>query len=101
MRKRHLELIWITRRLTSLDICTLTMFRNFNYSNYNTEQENKIMVGNEKSITINWSAHEMMVLITSACGEGFDEPASTHDLARAFGSRINKVCLLKKTLKLF
>ena len=25
--------------------------------------------------TINWSAHEMMVLITSACGEGSDEPA--------------------------
>ena len=28
-------LIWITRRLTSLDKCTLTMFRNFNY--YYTE----------------------------------------------------------------
>ena len=39
----------------------------------------------------------MMVLITSACGEGFDEPACTHDLARAFASRINKVCKLKKT----
>ena len=26
------------------------MFRNFNYSNYNTELENKIMVGNEKII---------------------------------------------------
>ena len=50
MRKRHLELIWITRRLTSLDVCTLTIFRNFNYSNYNTEQENKIMVRNEKLI---------------------------------------------------
>ena len=30
----------------------------------------------------------MMVLITSACGEGSDEPACTHDLARAFTSRI-------------
>ena len=26
----------------------------------------------------------MMVLITSACGEGSDEPACVHDLARAF-----------------
>ena len=101
MRKRHRELIWITRRLTSLDICALTMFQNFNYSNYNTEFENKIMVLNEK-ITLwikylNWSEHEMMVLITSAFGEGSDEPACTHDLARAFASRINKVCKLKKT----
>ena len=46
---------------------------------------------------INWSAHEMMVLITSACGDGSDESACTHDLARAFASRINKVCRLKKT----
>ena len=38
--QRHLELIWITKRLTSLDICALTMFRNFNYSNYNTDKEN-------------------------------------------------------------
>ena len=37
VRKRHLELIWITRRLTSLDICALTMFRNFNYSNYKSK----------------------------------------------------------------
>ena len=35
---------------------------------------------------MNWSAHEMMVLITSAY-----EPACTHDLAMAFASRINKV----------
>ena len=42
------------------------------------------MVRNEKINTINWSEHEMMVLITSACGEGSDEPACTHDLARAF-----------------
>ena len=42
------------------------------------------MVRNEKNNTINWSEHEMMVLITSACGEGSDEPACTHDLARAF-----------------
>ena len=42
-----------------------------------------------------------MVLITSACGEGSDEPECTHDIARAFGSRINKVCKLKRTLKLF
>ena len=39
----------------------------------------------------------MMVLITSACGKGSDEPACKHDLARAFASRINKVCKLKKT----
>ena len=39
----------------------------------------------------------MMVLITSACGEGFDEHACTHDLARAFAYRINKVCKLQKT----
>ena len=39
----------------------------------------------------------MMVLITSVCGEGSDEPACTHDLARAFTSRINKVCKLQKT----
>ena len=50
VRKRHLELIWITRRLTSLDICALTKFRNFNYSNYNTKKENKIMGRNEKLI---------------------------------------------------
>ena len=42
-----------------------------------------------------------MVLITSGCGEGSDEPACTHDLARAFASRINKVCKLKKTLNNF
>ena len=39
----------------------------------------------------------MMALITSACGEGSDEPACTHDLGRAFASRIDKVCKLKKT----
>ena len=39
----------------------------------------------------------MMVLVTSASGEGSDEPACMHDLARAFASRINKVCKLKKT----
>ena len=50
MRKMHLELILITRRLTSLDIVALAMFRNFNYSNYITELENKIMVRNEKII---------------------------------------------------
>ena len=37
--------------------------------------------------TIDWSAHEMMVLITSACGKGSDGPACTHDLARAFAFR--------------
>ena len=42
----------------------------------------------------------MMVLITSACGEGSDVPACTHDLARAFTFRINKVCKLKKTSSL-
>ena len=46
---------------------------------------------------MNWSAHEMMVLITSACGQGSDEPARTPDLARAFASSINKVCKFKKT----
>ena len=45
---------------------------------------------------MNWSAYEMMVLITSACGKGSDEPACTDDLARAFPSRINKACKLKK-----
>ena len=40
----------------------------------------------------------MMVLITSVCGEGSDEPACTHALARVFASRINKVCKLKRTL---
>ena len=43
----------------------------------------------------------MMVLITSACGKGSDETACTHDLARGFASRINKVCKLKKTLNNF
>ena len=55
------------------------------------------MVRNEKINTINWSAHVMMVLITSASGEGSDEPACTHDLTRAFASHINKVRKLKKT----
>ena len=74
------------------------MFRNFNYSNYNTEWENKINGPQWNINTINWSALEMiMVLITSACGEGSDEPACTHDLARAFASRINKVWKLKIT----
>ena len=59
------------------------------------------MVRNKKNNIINWSAHEMMVLITSACGEGSDEPACTHDLARAFASRINNVCKLKKTQNSF
>ena len=60
---------------------------------------NKIKINGPqlKNNTINWSAHGMMVLITSACGEGSDEPACTHDLARAFASRINNVCKLKKT----
>ena len=49
MRKMHVELR-ITSSLTSLDICALTMLLNFNHSNYNTEQENKIMVPNEKLI---------------------------------------------------
>ena len=39
----------------------------------------------------------MMVLVTSTCVEGSREPACIHDLARAFASRINKVCKLKKT----
>ena len=100
MRKRRLE-FWITRGLTCLDICVMTMFRNFNNSNYNTGEENKIMVSNEKINTLNWSAHEMMVLITSASGKGSDEPACTHDLARGFASCINKVYKLKKSLNNF
>ena len=43
----------------------------------------------------------MMVLITSVCGEGSDEPACTHDLARVLASRINKVCKLKKTPNIY
>ena len=43
----------------------------------------------------------MLVLITSACGEGSDEPACTHDLARAFASCVNKVCNLKKLRSTF
>ena len=39
----------------------------------------------------------MMVLITLACGTGSNDPACTHHLTRAFASRINKVCKLKKT----
>ena len=39
----------------------------------------------------------MMVLITLACGEGSDTPVCTNELARAFASRINKVCKMKKT----
>ena len=39
----------------------------------------------------------MMVLVTSACCEGFDESARMHDLASAFASRIYKVFKLKKT----
>ena len=33
------------------------------------------MVRYEIKYTIKWSANEMMVLITSACGEGSNEPA--------------------------
>ena len=46
---------------------------------------------------MNWSAHEIVFLNTWACGKESDEPACTHDLDRAFTSRINKVCKLKKT----
>ena len=46
---------------------------------------------------INWSAQEMLALITLVCGEVSDQPACMHGLARAFVSRINKVCKLKKT----
>ena len=45
MRKRHLELIWITRRLTSLDIFALTMFHILNI-----QVIILIMVRNEKLI---------------------------------------------------
>ena len=33
----------------------------------------------------------MMVLVTSACGEGSDEPACMHDLARDFDSHIKNM----------
>ena len=46
---------------------------------------------------MNCSAHEIVFLNTWACGKESDEPACTHDLDRAFASRINKVCKLKKT----
>ena len=63
------------------------------------------MVRNEILISltfaINKSAHQIMVLVTSACGKGSDETACMHDLARAFASRINKICKLKKTLNNF
>ena len=39
----------------------------------------------------------MLVLLTSACGEGSYEPVLYHGLARAFASRIYKVGMLKKT----
>ena len=55
------------------------------------------MVRNEILIPISWSAREMMVPITSACGEGSDVLACTHDLARVFASRINTVYKLKRT----
>ena len=61
------------------------------------------MVRNEISIarfTIK-SAHEILVLVILACGEGSVEPACVHDLAWAFASRINKVCKLKKNLNNF
>ena len=58
------------------------------------------MVRKKKINTIHWSAHEMMVL-TSVCGEGSDEPACKHDLARDFASSINKVCKLKKDTEHF
>ena len=45
MRKRHLELIWITRRLTSLDIFALTVFQILNI-----QVIILIMVRNEKLI---------------------------------------------------
>ena len=59
------------------------------------------MVRNDILITLtfyyNKSAHKMMVLVSSACGEGSDDPACMHDLAMAFVSGINKVCRLKMT----
>ena len=42
-----------------------------------------------------------MVINTSACGEGSEEPACTHDLAMTFASSINKECKLKNTPKDF
>ena len=59
------------------------------------------MVSNEILITLTFYyklvSTEIMFLVTQACGEGSDEPACIHDLARAFTSRINKECKLKKT----
>ena len=62
------------------------------------------MVRNEILITLTFYyklAHEMMFLVILAFGEGYNEPAYMHDLARAFASGINKVCNLKKTLDNF
>ena len=39
----------------------------------------------------------LSTLDDGSCGKGSDGPACMHDLARAFTSRINKVCKLKKT----
>ena len=75
--------------------------RNFNYSNYHTEKETKIMVPNEILITLRIYDRLVSTRVTSACGEGSGKPACMHDLARAFTSRINKVCKLKKTLNKF
>ena len=53
MRKRHFELIWIKRRLTSLDICAQTMLESLT-NHYHTELEKKIMVRNEILITLSF-----------------------------------------------
>ena len=76
--------------------------RNFNYSNYHTELVNKILVRNEILITLTFyykliSTRDDGFCYIGACGEGFDETACMHDLARAFASRIYKECKLKKT----
>ena len=75
--------------------------RNFNYSNYHTEKEMKIMVQNEILITLTFYDRLVSTRVTSARGEGSGKPTCMHDLARAFASRINKVCKLKKTLNKF
>ena len=56
--------------------------QNVNYSNDRTDFENKSMVYNEMfklrlTLSINLSAHEILVLIASTSGDGSDEPAHT------------------------
>ena len=67
--------------------------RNVKYSHFHKKRENKSMARNMKShlgCTINWSAHQM-VLIASANGKDFDEPAHTIGFSRVSLSRTHHV----------